>query len=569
MKKKKLFFLPLLFCAFIIQADAAGSFQIDLDQLDKEQSIGNNINQSVDNSYKIDYQAQTNEEEQEIARLSRKVVYLLVGNENTEFTVENYMYRKEALQDMCYDPDIPKDENGDYDFTSQEAADSFIMSYFVGGLFKNIARNNPTYKKVGQPIVIKNDDRYLSSIAISDFTYNDYDHDNPMEIIRSTTDVIFYFEFKKDGEEWKLSYANAHFSDNTDQYFEDLTEQEASSSYNIEMNFDDLKDQFDFSKLEKVGEDTWEKLYNLNKRNSVILNSYYRNNVVNTANGFYLRKGVIVTTWSFVQKALQDSQYISITDSSGKAHVMEGIIYVNEDVNLVLLKQEDESGTTPTLTSPTKLQSEDPVFMISSKLGYTLKLSSGLYISTTNDKIKNVLPLTENDQGSPLYNIDGTIIGINTNEVVNNNFSNAMSMDLIQELQNQLKNQDFDEINAISFDNLKEQYFYTGENEETVKKNIKDRIWNKYKKIGNLEENIHMELVKASYKNKTLSLRYKNGISNFVSSMSLSKQYRSALIEDGYEEKFSSQDKYIYENKEYKIVLMDAFDYLIIIITEV
>lgn len=569
MKKKKLFFLPLLFCAFMIQADAAGSFQIDLDQLDKEQSIGNTINQSVDNSYKIDYQAQTNEEEQEIARLSRKVVYLLVGNENTEFTVENYMYRKETLQDMCYDPDIPKDENGDYDFTSQEAADSFIMSYFVGGLFKNIARNNPTYKKVGQPIVIKGEDRYLSTIAISDFTYNDYDNDNPMEIIRSTTDVIFYLEFKKDGEEWKLSYANAHFSDDTDQYFEDLTEQEDSSSYNIEMDFEDLKDQFDFSKLEKVGEGTWEKLYNSNKRNSVILNSYYRNNVVNTANGFYLRKGVIVTTWSFVQKALQDSQYISITDSSGKAHVMEGVIYVNEDVDLVLIKQEDESGTTPTLTSSTKLQSEDPVFMISSKLGYTLKLSSGLYISTTNDKIKNVLPLTENDQGSPLYNIDGTIIGINTNEVVNNNFSNAMSMDLIQELQNQLKNQDFDAINAISFDNLKEQYFYTGENEETVKKNIKDRIWNKYKKIGNLEENIHMELVKASYKNKTLSLRYKNGISNFVSSMSLSKQYRSALIEDGYEEKFSSQDKYIYENKEYKIVLMDAFDYLIIIITEV
>lgn len=569
MKKKKLFFLPLLFCAFMIQADAAGSFQIDLDQLDKEQSIGNTINQSVDNSYKIDYQAQTNEEEQEIARLSRKVVYLLVGNENTEFTVENYMYRKETLQDMCYDPDIPKDENGDYDFTSQEAADSFIMSYFVGGLFKNIARNNPTYKKVGQPIVIKGEDRYLSTIAISDFTYNDYDNDNPMEIIRSTTDVIFYLEFKKDGEEWKLSYANAHFSDDTDQYFEDLTEQEDSSSYNVEMDFEDLKDQFDFSKLEKVGEGTWEKLYNSNKRNSVILNSYYRNNVVNTANGFYLRKGVIVTTWSFVQKALQDSQYISITDSSGKAHVMEGVIYVNEDVDLVLIKQEDESGTTPTLTSSTKLQSEDPVFMISSKLGYTLKLSSGLYISTTNDKIKNVLPLTENDQGSPLYNIDGTIIGININEVVNNNFSNAMSMDLIQELQNQLKNQDFDAINAISFDNLKEQYFYTGENEETVKKNIKDRIWNKYKKIGNLEENIHLELVKASYKNKTLSLRYKNGISNFVSSMSLSKQYRSALIEDGYEEKFSSQDKYIYENKEYKIVLMDAFDYLIIIITEV
>ena len=238
MKKKKLFFLPLLFCAFMIQADAAGSFQIDLDQLDKEQSIGNNINQSVDNSYKIDYQAQTNEEEQEIARLSRKVVYLLVGNENTEFTVENYMYRKETLQDMCYDPDIPKDENGDYDFTSQEAADSFIMSYFVGGLFKNIARNNPTYKKVGQPIVIKGEDRYLSTIAISDFTYNDYDNDNPMEIIRSTTDVIFYLEFKKDGEEWKLSYANAHFSDDTDQYFEDLTEQEDSSSYNIEMDFE-------------------------------------------------------------------------------------------------------------------------------------------------------------------------------------------------------------------------------------------------------------------------------------------------------------------------------------------
>lgn len=570
MKKKILFLILVLFSFSVTAVEAISNKEFKFNIQDAfKNPLATTINKTIDNKYRIDYKSKTSNEEKEIERLSRKVVYLFVGNENTEFTVENYMYRKQTLQDMCYDPEIPKDENGDYDFNSQEATDSFIMSYFVGTLFKNISHLNTTYKKVGQPIVIKEKDKYYATIAIKDFEYDDYNDENPMKIIRSTTDVIFYLEFKMDKKEWKLSYANALFSENTEKYFEDFSEQEQSNSYHMDMNFDDVSAMFDFTKLNKVNDVKFKKLYNDNKKNSIILNSFYRNNIVNTANGFYLRKGVIATTWNFVKKSLQDSQYISITDSNNKNHLLDGIVYINEDLDLAILKQKDESGVTPRFASDKSLKAEDPIFTISSKQGYNLKLSSGLYISTINEIIKKVLTLTNNDQGSALYNINGEIIGMNTNQIINNNFSSAISIDLIENIRKDLNKQQFKDIKSISFDILKEKYFYKGTNTETIKNNIKEKVWKKYKQVGNIEKNINLELVKASYKNKIVSLRYKNNISNYISSMSLAKRYKEELLKEGYKEKLASTNKYIYENKDYKVIITDEFDYLIIIIMEI
>ncbi len=568
MKKIFLFFL-LLFSFFIVKADTHQEFLFSLDDIDRNKSIASNINDTVDNQYKINYQKQKeNSEQKEIERLTRKVVYLFAGNENTEFTVENYMYRKQALQEMCYEPDIPEDEDGNLDMDSEEFSDNFAVAYFVGGLFKNIARNTPTYKRIGQPIVTKMGETYLSTIAIKDFEYDDYEEENPMEIVRSTTDIIFYFQFKKLDGVWKLSYANAHNSEDTDQYFEEYAEQDNSTSYKIETDLSDVKDLFDLTKLNQVSDAKWNSLYKQNMKNSVILNANYLGNITHTANGFYLRKGIVVTTWSFIQSALQDSQFIAILDANGKTHILDGLVYINEDIDLAVLKLKDESGQNCSLASYEKLKKEDPVFTISSKLGYNLKLSKGIYISNENENIKTLLTLTLNDQGSALYNLNGEIIGLNTTKSIQNNFGIAISAKLLMDLQKQLTASDFKKIKTISFDHLKEMYYYNGNNSEIVKKNIKEKVWNQYKKIGDLENTITLELVKSSYKNKTISLRYKNKISNFMSSMSLSKNFRDKLKEQNYKEVLASTTKYIYENEEYKVILMDNFDYLIIVITE-
>ena len=101
-----------------------------------------------------------------------------------------------------------------------------------------------------------------------------------------------------------------------------------------------------------------------------------------------------------------------------------------------------------------------------------------------------------------------------------------------------------------------------------ISKNIVNSIpkskWKKFKKIGNIENNIKMELVKASYKDNIVSLRYKNSISNYISSMQLAVSFKEQLINDGYKEILKSSSKCIYENRKYQIVIMEEFDYLIV-----
>ena len=72
------------------------------------------------------------------------------------------------------------------------------------------------------------------------------------------------------------------------------------------------------------------------------------------------------------------------------------------------------------------------------------------------------------------------------------------------------------------------------------------------------------KLVKASYKDNIVSLRYKNSISNYISSMQLAVSFKEQLINDGYKEILKSSSKCIYENGKYQIVIMEEFDYLIV-----
>ena len=77
-----------------------------------------------------------------------------------------------------------------------------------------------------------------------------------------------------------------------------------------------------------------------------------------------------------------------------------------------------------------------------------------------------------------------------------------------------------------------------------------------------------MELLKASYKDGTVSLRYKNGISSYISSMQLAVAFKDKLIEQGYKETLSGTKKCIYSNDEYQVVIIEEFNYLIIVMVK-
>ena len=78
-----------------------------------------------------------------------------------------------------------------------------------------------------------------------------------------------------------------------------------------------------------------------------------------------------------------------------------------------------------------------------------------------------------------------------------------------------------------------------------------------------------MELIKASYKDGILSLRYDNDTNGMLDSIYLASSYTEELVEQGYELTFYNDQKYIYKNDKYQVILKDNFNYLIILIMEI
>ena len=326
----------------------------------------------------------------------------------------------------------------------------------------------------------------------------------------------------------------------------------------------ELKSIYNYEKLEAMSENDLNQIYETNINNVVQLNSYYNNMVVSSASGFFINDGLVVTTWSFMEKSLVDAQYFAIKDNSGNTYEIDGIVTANPESNIVVIKIKNKTGSYVTLGSYSDLQVEDPAIVISSKTGTGMTVQSGIVVSKEN-YIQSSIPLTQTDEGSPLFNQNGNVIGMNTADSINASISIAIHSDILKEIQDKFSKVNFDSIETISFDELKEGYYYVKYHDETIKNSISSSKWKIYSKIGNIEDNIKLQLVKASYKDGIVSLRYKNSISKYIGSMQLAASFKEQLLKDGYKEELSSSKKCIYKNDKYQVIVMDEFDYLIVV----
>jgi len=179
-----------------------------------------------------------------------------------------------------------------------------------------------------------------------------------------------------------------------------------------------------------------------------------------------------------MEKALINAQYIGIKNNEGTVYELDGIVTVNPEADLVVLKLNNNVSNEVKLGNQENLNFEDPVFTISSKSGLGLTLQKGILIS--KDKyIESTIPLTEADQGSSAFNESGEIIGINTSKAINSAISTAVRNDGLKEIQNLFKDKDFASIKVVKFEKLKEKY-YTNYKKENVINSIPTDIWKKY-----------------------------------------------------------------------------------------
>ena len=555
MKKILITIITIVLCTVTVFA-AAKSFTITSTNLSfnnsKQKAITKEFNKKYDLSYKIS--SKDEELKQEITSLAKKVTYLLLGemNEDEETPEEYYNRHKEYLK-LRYAPKIPKDENSftGYDEKSQEYKDDLVSGAVVPNLFLTINELKIKYNTFGDIRVVETDGGMLAISNIPNIKLKVASTDNPKEYELQETNLSLLYYFKKNGTDYQLYYLSGEtYNDEAD---------EITSNSNLNL-------AYDYSKLNSLTQTDIDNVTNIGKENVMYLTSNYNNYVVGHANAIVINKGLLVTTWSFIEEALINAQYITIIDSNNNTHQLDGIVTANINSDLAVLKLKAETPTNIKIANSDKVTSSDPSILVSYQPGKTTTRKG---IVTANDGyIQTSIPITLEEVGSPILDKDGNLIGMTKKEMLNTSTSVSIPSNALKEVQDLFNNIEFNKIKTVSFDKLKENYYYVKYEEEIEKTSIPEKVWDRYKEIGNIDKTINIDLVKSSYKNKVLSLRYKNNAKEYIPTMQLVSSFTNKLKEQGYKKVSESNTKVIYKNNKYQVTIMEEFDYLIIVMVK-
>lgn len=326
-----------------------------------------------------------------------------------------------------------------------------------------------------------------------------------------------------------------------------------------------LKEQYNTEKIDKFIEENKDDVYKELSGQVVFLNTYSTDNtIVESANGTILSPGVVVTTWNYVKKSIINGNKIVVSNYVGETYDLDGIISINTDLDLAFLKLRNNIGVESHLGNVYDVSVESVDFTLCTGEDYTLEMKFG-YLLKRGGLITSAITLERNEEGSPLYSYKKELIGINNADVLKSSTSLARSTNYMKNLQSRLQQQEFSTIEFTTFNDLKEKYI--NENSEVEDNTIPKKIWNKYKRIGNIEETIPLTLIKSSYDDGIVSLRYVNDIEKYSDNFSLAKDFIIKLEKQGYKKKHSSTYKIIYAKGNKRVILLSEFNYLIIIMT--
>lgn len=500
----------------------------------------NNILTNFNNEYNISENNSNEEQElkQRIVELTQKTTYLLLGETNTiKESSENYYKRHQEYLKLRYNPEVPKDDSTfiGLDTNSEEYKDDILSGISVPGMFNKLNELEIKYKSYGQTIVsIVNDEIVVSTITLPNVNIKEQDSQNPMKYNIVQTDLTMHYYFKKLNNEYKLLYLYGETNNDVEEFVEKVDEKKDTLSKNSEYN-SKLEDLYNFSKAKAINDDTVNAVYDENKNKIVYLRATYNTGTVTAANGIFISDGIIATTYNFIEKSLIKAQDIIINDISGTIYELDGIVTMDQYNDVVILKTKEKNSNYIKINDGKKLEKEDAVITLNSKNGIGLTTYKGI-ITATDSNIQTSLATTEEIQGSPIWDDEGNFIGMINSKKLNSSISFATSTEILKKYYLKLSNNEFKDIKCVSFQELKENY-YTKYNEEKYFNNIPENKWNEYSKVENIDENIEMQLIKASYIDGIISLRYKNDIANYIDTMQMTNKYRENLRNEGYEEK--------------------------------
>lgn len=570
MKKK----IILLFISFLISITTvyATSFEFDTSKsIFTNNNKKNNVMKNFDKKYAIETPASSKDEnlEKDIINLTKKTTYLLFGGfNNTKETSENYYKRHKEWLELRYNPKVPEDKNNPLglDTNSQEYKDDLVSGLALPQIFNQANELGLVYNSYGDIRITNNNDIIISSVILPNVKIKKEDENNPMNYKYIKTNYIMNYYYKKLNNEWKLYNLYGETVDEVLNYFNEIEAKESKQMAIAPTYKTKMENIYNFDKLNKVTTKELSNIYKSNINNTVFLNGYYDNSFVASSNGFFIDKNLIITTWNFVEQSLIKAQYITAKTNDKELSII-GIVTVDLDNDIAIIKVKENNSNKIKLGNHKNLKVEDPVFTISSKIGTGSLMQKGIIVSNT-DYINTSIPLSQTDEGSMLLNSKGEVIGMNTSKSINNSMSLAVNSETLSNIQSNFTSKDTEKIDAISFEELKEKYYYTEQSKAKTVNNIPKSKWKTYSKIGDIENTIKQKPIKANYKNGVVSLKYKNNLSKYINSMQLSNSFKNELKKEGYKEILNTNTKAIYKNKKYQVVIMESFDNLIIVMVK-
>ena len=142
-----------------------------------------------------------------------------------------------------------------------------------------------------------------------------------------------------------------------------------------------------------------------------------------TGSGFFLRPGQVVTNLHVVRGAVRAE--IKTLDGKGKVFPVNGILAVDEEGDLALLSVEMPLERSRRSELATELPDEgEPIFVIGNPLKLEGSVSDGIVsavreVPNSYRIIQITAPISHGNSGSPVFNLQGQVLGVVTVKVTN------------------------------------------------------------------------------------------------------------------------------------------------------
>ena len=257
---------------------------------------------------------------------------------------------------------------------------------------------------------------------------------------------------------------------------------------------------------------------------------------------------LLLTSYKFIEESLINGDFISIKTVNDRNVNYDGFVTLNKEYNYAIIKLKDNYFST-TVIGP-RPDMEDGVLIIDN-VDNNINLTKDIVISSLNNS--TIKTTSDNYSDSILYDNNSRLVSLS----INNEFVNT---DILLKLKEQLKDNKY---KTISFDYLKDKYFID-ENKYNDDNVVLSNELLKYKIIKDIDKDINIPLVNYSKDGNNISLRYKNNISDYMSSMSIFNSIKDNF--KGYKKIVDTDSKQVYENSKYRVIATTEFDYLIIVV---